>query len=113
MITSFKVRMPRGNRIISSTRRRARHTSTRSGTRTALHLTLMTRGSPPPPSTNPLSSSAKEDELSKAAGDGEEGAKISHPDLWANPGANQMCARIKSHTYDDSWYRNECHIFNT
>jgi hypothetical protein len=19
-----------------------------------------------------------------------------------------MCARIKSHTYDDSWYRNEC-----
>jgi hypothetical protein len=26
-----------------------------------------------------------------------------------NPGANQMCARIKSHTYDDSWYRNECH----
>jgi hypothetical protein len=23
-----------------------------------------------------------------------------------------MCARIKSHTYDDSWYRNECHIIN-
>jgi hypothetical protein len=22
------------------------------------------------------------------------------------------CARIKSHTYDDSWYRNECHIIN-
>jgi hypothetical protein len=21
------------------------------------------------------------------------------------------CARTKSHTYDDSWYRNECHIF--
>jgi hypothetical protein len=21
------------------------------------------------------------------------------------------CARINSHTYDDSWYRNECHIF--
>jgi hypothetical protein len=20
------------------------------------------------------------------------------------------CARIKSHTYDDSWYGNECHI---
>jgi hypothetical protein len=33
------------------------------------------------------------------------------PDLRENPGANQMCARIKSHTYDDSWYRNECHIF--
>jgi hypothetical protein len=30
----------------------------------------------------------------------------------ANLGTNQMCARIKSHTYDDSWYRNECHIFN-
>jgi hypothetical protein len=29
-----------------------------------------------------------------------------------NPGATQMCARIKSHTYDDSWYRNECHIIN-
>jgi hypothetical protein len=24
-----------------------------------------------------------------------------------NPGATHMCARIKSHTYDDSWYRNE------
>jgi hypothetical protein len=21
------------------------------------------------------------------------------------------CAGTKSHTYDDSWYRNECHIF--
>jgi hypothetical protein len=36
---------------------------------------------------------------------------MSHPDLRANPGANQMCAMIKSHTYDDSWYRNKCHIF--
>jgi hypothetical protein len=36
---------------------------------------------------------------------------LSHPDLRANPGANQMCARIKSHTYDDSWYINEYHIF--
>jgi hypothetical protein len=25
---------------------------------------------------------------------------------------NQMCARIKPHTYDDTWYRNECHIIN-
>jgi hypothetical protein len=30
---------------------------------------------------------------------------LSHPDLRAKPGVNQMCARIKSHTYDDSWYR--------
>jgi hypothetical protein len=22
------------------------------------------------------------------------------------------CDRIKSHTYDDSWYRNECHILD-
>jgi hypothetical protein len=29
----------------------------------------------------------------------------------ANSGANPMCARIKSHTYDDSWYINECHVF--
>jgi hypothetical protein len=29
-----------------------------------------------------------------------------------NPGTNTMYARIKSHTYDDSWYRNECHIIN-
>jgi hypothetical protein len=36
---------------------------------------------------------------------------VSHPDLRANTGVNQICARIKSHTYDDSWYRNECHIF--
>jgi hypothetical protein len=28
--------------------------------------------------------------------------KLSHPDLRANPGVNQMCARMKSHTYDDS-----------
>jgi hypothetical protein len=36
---------------------------------------------------------------------------VSHLDLWVNPDANQMCDRIKSHTYDDSWYINECHIF--
>jgi hypothetical protein len=29
-----------------------------------------------------------------------------------NPGTTHMCARIKSHTYDDSWYTNEYHIFN-
>ena len=37
--------------------------------------------------------------------------KLSHPDLRANPGVNQMCARMKSHTYDDSVYRDECHNF--
>jgi hypothetical protein len=31
---------------------------------------------------------------------------LSHPDLKANSGATQICARIKSHTYDDSWYIN-------
>jgi hypothetical protein len=36
---------------------------------------------------------------------------LSHPDLRINPGVSQMCARIKSHTYDDSWYKNQCHIF--
>jgi hypothetical protein len=30
---------------------------------------------------------------------------VSHPDLRSNSGVNQMCAKIKSHTYDDSWYR--------
>jgi hypothetical protein len=29
-----------------------------------------------------------------------------------NPGVCQICAGMRSHTYDDSWYRNECHIFN-
>jgi hypothetical protein len=30
-----------------------------------------------------------------------------------NPGANfTKCAGTKSHTYDDSWYRNKCHIIN-
>jgi hypothetical protein len=29
-------------------------------------------------------------------------ATMSHPDLRANLDASQMCARIKSHTYDDS-----------
>jgi hypothetical protein len=30
-----------------------------------------------------------------------------------DPGANIItrCAGTKSHTYDESWYRNECHIF--
>jgi hypothetical protein len=30
-----------------------------------------------------------------------------------NSGANVItkCASTRSHTYDDSWYRNECHIF--
>jgi hypothetical protein len=30
-----------------------------------------------------------------------------------NPGANIItrCARTKSHTYDESWHRIECHIF--
>jgi hypothetical protein len=28
-----------------------------------------------------------------------------------NPGATHMRARIKSHTYDELWYRNESHIF--
>jgi hypothetical protein len=36
---------------------------------------------------------------------------LSHPDLRAKLGANQMCDRIESHTYDNSWYRNERHIF--
>jgi hypothetical protein len=26
---------------------------------------------------------------------------VSHPNLKINPGASQMCARIKSYTYDD------------
>jgi hypothetical protein len=30
----------------------------------------------------------------------------------ANPSVTHKCARIKSHTFDDSWYRNKCHIFN-
>jgi hypothetical protein len=36
---------------------------------------------------------------------------LSHPNLRANPGTSQICGWIKSHTYDDSLYRNECHIF--
>jgi hypothetical protein len=36
---------------------------------------------------------------------------LSHIELRATPGASQICARIKSHTYDDSGYRKQCHIF--
>jgi hypothetical protein len=39
--------------------------------------------------------------------------RLSHLDLRANLGVSQMCARIKSHTYNDSWYKNQCHIFIT
>jgi hypothetical protein len=36
---------------------------------------------------------------------------VSHPAFRGpNPIVTHMCARIKSHTYDDSWYRNECHV---
>jgi hypothetical protein len=37
---------------------------------------------------------------------------LSHSD-FRDPGANAItrCVRTKSYTYDDSWYRNECHIF--
>jgi hypothetical protein len=38
---------------------------------------------------------------------------LSHPDLRTNPDASQICGRIKSHTYDDSDYRNQCYIFIT
>jgi hypothetical protein len=40
---------------------------------------------------------------------------VSHPDFRGpKPGREIItkCARIKSHTFDDSWYRNECHIIN-
>jgi hypothetical protein len=34
---------------------------------------------------------------------------LGHQDLGAN--IITKCARTKSYTYDDSWYRNECDIF--
>jgi hypothetical protein len=39
-------------------------------------------------------------------------SSLSHPG-FRDPGANIItrCARTKSHTYDKSWYINECHIF--
>jgi hypothetical protein len=40
---------------------------------------------------------------------------LSHPDFRdPKPGREIItkCARIKSHTYDDLWYINECHIIN-
>jgi hypothetical protein len=47
------------------------------------------------------------------------GAKVERSARGVTPGfrgpnsvTTHMCTRIKSHTYDDSWYRNECHIFN-
>jgi hypothetical protein len=39
---------------------------------------------------------------------------MSHPGFRGpKPGREIItkCAGTKSHTYDDSWYRNECHIF--
>jgi hypothetical protein len=35
------------------------------------------------------------------------------PRFKGKPDASQMYARIKSHTYDDSWYKNQCHFFIT
>jgi hypothetical protein len=58
MMTRIKARTPRGRTRRSFTRkRRARHTSVRN--RTALHPTLTMRNTPPPPSTNQLSSPNK------------------------------------------------------
>jgi hypothetical protein len=42
------------------------------------------------------------------------GLWLSHPDFRVqNPGANIItrCAGTKSHTYDESWHRIECHNF--
>jgi hypothetical protein len=36
---------------------------------------------------------------------------LGHQDLGAN--IITMCAGTKSHTYDESWHRIECHIFTT
>jgi hypothetical protein len=39
---------------------------------------------------------------------------LSHPDFRGpKPGREIItkCDGTKSHTYDESWYRNECHIF--
>jgi hypothetical protein len=49
-----------------------------------------------------------------ATGRGSTAARVSHPDFRVqNPGANIItrCAGTKSHTYDESWHRIECHIF--
>jgi hypothetical protein len=37
--------------------------------------------------------------------------RLSHLDLSRNLDASQMCDKIKSHTYDDSLYRKQCHNF--
>lgn len=39
------------------------------------------------------------------------GVRLSHPDLRTNSNASHKSDRIKSHTYDESVYRNQCHIF--
>jgi hypothetical protein len=36
---------------------------------------------------------------------------VSHRDLRINLDVSHMCDRIKSHIYNDSWYRNQCQIF--
>jgi hypothetical protein len=38
---------------------------------------------------------------------------LSYLNLRTNPDASQMCARIKSHTYDDLVYKKQCHNFTT
>jgi hypothetical protein len=38
---------------------------------------------------------------------------MSHPELRTNPDASHICAKIKFHTYDDSLYKKQCHIFIT
>jgi hypothetical protein len=41
---------------------------------------------------------------------------LSHPNFRGPKPGHEIitkCARIKSHTYDDSWYINECYIINT
>jgi hypothetical protein len=42
-------------------------------------------------------------------------ANLSHPDFRGPKPEHEIitkCAMIKSYTYDDSWYRNECHNIN-
>jgi hypothetical protein len=54
------------------------------------------------------------DWLRRTAEDGRDVLVLSHPDFRVqNSGANIItrCAGTKSHTYDESWHRIECHIF--
>ena len=120
----IRIKGTRGRKRRTIRRQRVRLILARSGIRTALRPTPTMKDSPPPPSTSHPSSPTS---VTHALWQGRRRYVLEtllmllqvktncHPRVLGvqSPGGNIItrCAGTKSHTYDESWHRIECHIF--